>query len=87
MQQQQNKQQKITEIGQACRHCGTAVERRQHKRTWRKYKRGGYYFEWWLACPKCHAIYHQEIAKRLFDDPEKDQYDLMSAEEFTRGAK
>ncbi len=87
MQNQQTKTVKITEVGQACRHCGTAVIRAEHPKTWRKYKRGGYYFEWWLKCPKCKAIYHQEIAKRFFPDPDVDQYDLMSAEEFLRGEK
>jgi len=57
---------KIAEIGQPCRHCETPVERREHK-TPPKYKAGSYWFEWWLKCPKCRAIYYQEKAKRWFD--------------------
>lgn len=56
---------KITTVGQACRHCGTAVVRKQHKPgfTFKPEKRA-YWYEWWLACPKCKALYMLEEAKR-----------------------
>lgn len=57
---------KMTEIGQPCRHCETPVKRSEHK-TPPKYKAGSYWFEWWLTCPKCRAMYMQENAKRWFD--------------------
>lgn len=60
---------KITVVGQPCRHCATPVVRREHV-TPPKYKAGSYYYEWWLACPKCRALYMIEAAKVLFDGPD-----------------
>lgn len=73
---------KVTEIGQPCRHCGTPVEKREHLGKRKKRNKGGYYFLWWLGCPKCHAIYMVEAAKQYYDD--KDALDLFSAAEFTK---
>jgi transcription initiation factor IIE alpha subunit len=39
---------------------------RDHGNKLPKRGKGNYWFEWWLACPGCHAIYHQESAKRYY---------------------
>jgi hypothetical protein len=59
---------RITEVGQSCRHCNTPVARRDHGSKTPKRGNGNYWYEWWLACPKCHSIYHQESAKRYYDN-------------------
>lgn len=56
---------KITEEGQPCRKCGTPVMRKVPKR---KRKPGqAYYYEYYLQCPECQAIYMVEEAKRIID--------------------
>nr|WP_129678213.1 ribonuclease HI [Candidatus Chloroploca sp. Khr17] len=59
------KAEKMTRAGQACRKCGTPVvkqvPRKQPKAT------QSYYFEYYLYCPSCHAMYMVEDAKRFFD--------------------
>lgn len=57
---------KVTAIGDPCRHCSTPVVRQEHSKQ-PKHKPGGYYYEWWLRCAKCGALYMQEPAKRFFD--------------------
>jgi len=54
--------QKITQEGQLCRKCGCPVE----KRIPRKRPKAGqtYYFEYYLWCPRCDAMYMVEGAKR-----------------------
>lgn len=57
-------EEKITQEGQLCRKCGTAVEKRipRHK----KFRKGQwYYFEYYFMCPKCHEMYMVESAKKL----------------------
>jgi hypothetical protein len=61
---------KITEAGQPCRHCQTPVVVKQHKPGFKfKPEKRAYWYEWWLACPKCHALYMTEDAKRFPDSP------------------
>src|ERR1700721_1658008 len=55
---------RITEVGQPCRHRGTPVERRTHIKP-PEPTPSGFYFEWWLKCPKCKSIYVVESAKRF----------------------
>ncbi len=59
----------ITEVGQPCRHCQTPVKRKTHAPDWKPYPDQWYCFDWWLKCPKCRAIYHQEEAKRILKEP------------------
>jgi hypothetical protein len=67
---------RITEIGQACRHCDTPVIKRDHGNKIPQRNKGGYWFEWWLACPKCSAVYFLESAKRYYvDRPTSDTID------------
>lgn len=56
---------KVVAVGQPCRKCGTPVKRRSHNKP-PKDNGGGYYFEWWLRCPRCRALYMVEAAKRYF---------------------
>jgi ssDNA-binding Zn-finger/Zn-ribbon topoisomerase 1 len=51
---------KITQEGQPCRKCSTPVIKRKP----RKKPSKNYYFEYYLYCPKCHATYMVEEAKR-----------------------
>jgi ribonuclease HI len=55
---------KITEEGQLCRKCSTPVVKRTPKKP---KKTQTYYFEYYLYCPKCQAMYMVEEAKRLSD--------------------
>jgi ribonuclease HI len=56
---------KITREGQPCRKCGTPVVKRIPKR---KQKPGQtYYYEYYLQCPQCQAIYLVDDAKRSID--------------------
>jgi ribonuclease HI len=56
---------KVTSEGQPCRSCSTPVI----KRTPRSKRKPDqlYYYEYYLYCPKCHAIYLVEEAKRYFE--------------------
>lgn len=73
------KRTRISNVGDNCRHCLTPVVRAEHEKP-PKYKPGGYYFEWWLKCRKCKALYMQESAKRYFDPPAPE----VSVMHFTR---
>jgi ribonuclease HI len=56
---------KITQEGQACRKCSTPVIKRVPRR---KLKPGQtYYFEYYLSCPNCDAMYMVEEAKRYVE--------------------
>ena len=63
---------KITQVGQPCRNCGTAVVKRVPKR--KKKPSQSYYFEYYLQCTNCGTTYMVDAAKRtieqgsLFDD-------------------
>lgn len=59
----------IVNVGQLCRHCETPVILNRHSKP-PKHKPGGYYYEYWLACPnkRCRALYMIEAAKKFFDD-------------------
>ena len=51
----------LTQEGQPCRKCDTPVVRQTARR-----KPGrDYYYEYYLWCPKCHATYEVEEAKRV----------------------
>jgi hypothetical protein len=67
---------KITREGQWCRKCLTPVVRQSHLTPPESYV-GGYYFEWWLFCPKCKTMYFLEDAKHWFSsdvtDPARDK--------------
>jgi len=56
---------KITHVqpGETCRKCGTAIIKRTPKRKKRKPSQT-YYYEWYLFCPCCKAMYMVEAAKR-----------------------
>src|SRR5450631_961548 len=56
---------KITKVGQPCRHCQTPVIEGHHAKI-PKPNRSGYYFEKWLKCPNCRALYMLEEFKRYF---------------------
>jgi ribonuclease HI len=51
--------------GDACRKCSTPVIKQKP----RSKPNRGYYFEYYLWCPKCHATYEVESAKRLIEQP------------------
>jgi ribonuclease HI len=56
---------KITQVNQPCRKCGTPVVKKKPKG---KRKPGQtYYYEYYLQCPNCQAIYIVEEAKRIID--------------------
>ena len=54
----------ITEPGEPCRKCGTAVIKRVPNRKRRKTGQS-YYFEWYLFCTSCRKMYMVESAKRF----------------------
>ncbi len=56
---------KITEEGQPCRKCGTPVVKKIPKRKRRPGQ--AYYYEYYLQCPQCQAMYMVEEAKRSID--------------------
>jgi ribonuclease HI len=58
------KKNKIIRVGQPCRHCETSVEMRIPKHN-KFEKNQWYYFEWYLKCPNCNAMYMVEEAKRI----------------------
>jgi len=51
----------LTQEGQPCRKCDTPVV----KQTARRKPGRGYYYEYYLWCPKCHATYEVEEARRV----------------------
>lgn len=55
-----------TQPGEPCRGCGTALIKRTPKRKKRKPGQS-YYFEWYLFCTGCKAMYMVESAKREYD--------------------
>lgn len=62
-----DRKRKITEVGQACRHCETPVIEKTHKHPPREEdSTGGYYFKRWLKCPRCKALYMLESEKVWF---------------------
>jgi len=56
---------KITRVDQPCRKCGTPVVKKVPKGK----RRSGqaYYYEYYLQCPHCQAIYMVEEAKRSIE--------------------
>jgi len=56
-----------TEPGEQCRKCGTALIKRIPKRKKRS-PRQSYYYEWYLYCTGCKAMYMVEAAKRRCDN-------------------
>ena len=56
----------LTEPGQPCRKCGTALVRRTPSRKKQKPDQS-YYFEWYLFCPSCRTMYMVESAKRFIE--------------------
>lgn len=53
----------VTKENDLCRHCQTPVITKQHKPGWKPKVGQIQYFEWWLQCPKCKAVYMVEAAK------------------------
>lgn len=71
----------ITQIGQSCRHCQTPVVERSHPPSWKPKPGRKFYYQRWLQCPNCHAVYTTE-ADRVTIAPPKDQPTLnFSAKE------
>lgn len=64
-------EEKIEREGQACRHCGHPVVRKEHRLGWRPKKGQPYYFKWWLKCTngKCQAVYMTDSAKEFLMRP------------------
>jgi ribonuclease HI len=56
---------RLTHAGQPCWKCSTPVIKQQS----RKKRQRDYYFEYYLACPKCGATYMVEEAKRFVEQP------------------
>ena len=57
---------KHTESGEPCRKCGTPLVKQTPKR--KKQKPGqSYYYEWYLYCTECKAMYMVEAARRECD--------------------
>jgi len=56
---------RLTQAGQPCWKCGTPVV----KQTARRRPNRGYYYEYYLWCPKCQATYEVEEARRLVEQP------------------
>jgi len=53
------------QAGDPCGKCSTPVI----KQTARKQPKGGYYYEYYLWCPKCQTTYTVESTKRLVEQP------------------
>lgn len=53
---------KMVSEGQPCRKCGTPIVKRRPKKKTLKPNQT-YYFEWYLYCPECKAMYMVEEAK------------------------
>lgn len=53
---------KVTREGQPCRKCGQPVEKRLPRK--RRMPGQTYYYEFYLACPRCRTMYLVEEAKR-----------------------
>ena len=53
---------KVTLEGQPCRKCSTPVIKKTPRHKLKPNQ--GYYFEYYLYCPKCHTMYMIEEAKR-----------------------
>jgi len=51
--------------GEPCRRCGAPVMKQKSS----KKPKGGYYYEYYLWCPKCLATYEVPEAKRLIEQP------------------
>jgi ribonuclease HI len=56
---------RLTEEGQPCWKCATPVIKQKS----RKRPNRGYYYEYYLWCPKCQATYEVEAAKRFIEQP------------------
>lgn len=56
---------RLTQAGQPCWKCSTPII----KQTSRKKPKHDYYYEYFLACPKCHATYQVDEAKRFIEQP------------------
>jgi formamidopyrimidine-DNA glycosylase len=54
---------RLTQEGQLCWKCSTPVIKQKA----RKRPQRGYYYEYYLWCPKCQATYEVEAAKRLIE--------------------
>ena len=54
---------KVLKSGDACRKCGTSVEKKMPKHT-AKTKTQNYYYEYYLSCPNCKTNYMVLSAKR-----------------------
>ena len=53
----------LTEEGQSCKRCQAPVVKRRHALDWLPKETQWYWFDWWLVCPRCHAVYMVESAK------------------------
>jgi len=55
---------RVTDEGQPCWKCSTAVIKQKSQK-----KHRDYYYEYYLWCPNCHATYEVEAAKRSIEQP------------------
>lgn len=56
-------EQKMEKEGDLCRKCNTPITKKRPKKR-RKLKNQNYYYEYYLFCPNCKAMYMVEDAKR-----------------------
>ncbi len=61
---------KHKEPDEPCRKCSTPIVKRVPKK--KRKANQSYYYEWYLYCPNCHAMYMVEAAKRLLSDNSDD---------------
>lgn len=65
---QSHNKSKVLKEGDECRKCNTPVIKKQPKRKPLKPNQT-YYFEYYLLCPNCNAMYMVEEAKRFVNQP------------------
>ena len=63
---------KMTQVGQPCRKCGTAVTKKTPAKRQKRAKQA-YVFDWYLHCPKCKTVYLVESAKRWLQEDHPSQ--------------
>lgn len=68
---------KIEHEGELCRKCSTPVEKKIPSRKKKKKNKAGFYYEYYLICPKCETVYMPETAKKEIEDSSDDQMSLF----------
>lgn len=67
--------QQVKKIGDNCRHCQIPVIRSEHSAGWKPKPEQPFYYEWWLKCPNCNAVYMTEEGKITLKPVVKPQID------------